>query len=163
MRKTIIGVMGPGKEADKVDIQNAYQLGQLIAEQGWVVLSGGRNTGVMDAVNRGAKSKGGLTLGILPSDEKGLISEGVDLAVITNMRSGRNYLNVLSSDVVIACGINPGTASEIALGLTAEKPVVLLQPTKETRTFFESIGKKLLYIAQNPEEAILLAKKSLII
>jgi hypothetical protein len=33
------------------------------------------------------------------------------------MRSGRNYINVLSSDIVIACGMNHGTASEVSLAI----------------------------------------------
>ncbi len=160
MRKTIIGVMGPGEGAKQEDIGTAYLLGELIAEEGWVLLSGGRKSGVMDAVNQGAKSKGGLTLGILPSDEPDKISDAVDLAVITNMKSGRNYINILSSEVVIACGMNHGTASEVALALVSKKPVILLNATEESLAFFKSIGEGV-YTAKNPEEAITLAKKIL--
>jgi Predicted Rossmann fold nucleotide-binding protein len=66
MKKTIIGIMGPGESATSTDLENAYQLGQLIAEAGWILLTGGRNVGVMDAANKGAKSANGLTVGILP-------------------------------------------------------------------------------------------------
>lgn len=159
MRKAIIGVMGPGEGARKEDIDTAYHLGELIAEQGWVLLSGGRKSGVMDAVNKGAKSKNGLTLGILPTDEADKISEAVDLAVITNMRSGRNYLNILSSHVVIACGMNHGTASEVALALVSKKPVILLNSTEESKAFFKSIGE--VNIVQSAEEAIVASKKIL--
>ena len=68
MRKIIIGVMGRGENATANDLQNAYILGQLIAKQGWVLLTGGRNVGVMDAVSKGAKSADGLTIGILPGE-----------------------------------------------------------------------------------------------
>lgn len=40
MRKIIIGVMGPGENATHTDIENAYQLGKLIAQQGWMLLTG---------------------------------------------------------------------------------------------------------------------------
>ncbi len=40
--KTIIGVMGPGAEATEKDIRDAYSLGKLIAQNEWVLLTGGR-------------------------------------------------------------------------------------------------------------------------
>jgi uncharacterized protein (TIGR00725 family) len=51
----IIGVMGPGEQATAVDVQMAYDLGQKIAAAGWVLLTGGRPAGVMEAASRGAK------------------------------------------------------------------------------------------------------------
>ena len=54
MRKIIIGVMGSGEKAKAIDVQNAYELGKLIAQEGWVLLTGGRNVGVMEAANQGA-------------------------------------------------------------------------------------------------------------
>lgn len=64
MSKLIIGVKGPGDGATKRETINAYKLGQLIAEQNRILLTGGRKVGVMDAASRGAKSSGGLTVGI---------------------------------------------------------------------------------------------------
>jgi len=43
----IVGVMGPAK-AKKKDLDNARVLGEFIARRGWVVLTGGRDVGVMD-------------------------------------------------------------------------------------------------------------------
>ena len=161
MRKILIGVMGPGSEATKQDIKHAYELGFLIAENNWVLLSGGMKKGVMDAVNKGAKANGGLTLGILSNDDPNTYSEYVDIAVITNMKSGRNYLNALSSYVIIACGISAGTVSEIALALQANKQIILLADDKESKVFFKKLGKNSIHIVKNPKEAILLTKKIL--
>ncbi len=58
--------MGPGEGAKPEVCTTAYQLGQLLAQRGWVTLCGGRSSGVMEAVSRGAKEAGGLTVGILP-------------------------------------------------------------------------------------------------
>lgn len=104
MKKPIIGVMGPGDGATQKEIKHAYKLGQLIAEQNWILLTGGRNVGVMGAASKGAKSSGGLTIGILPSENKNGMSKFVDIPICTGMGSARNNINVLSSDVVIACG-----------------------------------------------------------
>ena len=68
MRRFTVGVMGAGENAAASDLQNAFRLGELIAWEGWVVLSGGRRAGVMQEVNRGAKQvAGSLTVGILPT------------------------------------------------------------------------------------------------
>src|SRR5512132_4145289 len=114
----IVGVMGPAK-ARKKDIDNARVLGELIAGREWVLLTGGRAVGVMDAASQGAKKvPGSLTIGILPSNRE-RISKYVDLAIITEMGNARNNVNVMSSNVVVACGLTgAGTVSEVALALT---------------------------------------------
>lgn len=154
MRKTIIGVMGPGNQATDTDLQNAYQLGQLIAQKGWVLLTGGRNVGVMDAANKGAKSANGLTIGILPGNNTDGVSEAVDIAIPTDLGNARNNINVLSSDLVIACGMGAGTASEIALTLKANKQVILLNSDRLSQSFFQNLGPQKVHIANTPELAI---------
>jgi uncharacterized protein (TIGR00725 family) len=146
MKKIIVGVMGSGAEATPNDLKNAYELGKLIAHEGWVLLTGGRNVGVMDAASQGAKAANGLTIGILPTDDTNAISEAVDIAIMTDMGNARNNINVLSSNVVIACGIGAGTVSEIALALKANKKVILLNDSKEAQAFFhETLSRKCLY------------------
>ncbi|MBU7582813.1 MAG: TIGR00725 family protein [Nostoc sp. TH1S01] len=162
MRKIIIGVMGPGEKATTNDLQNAYELGQLIAQQGWILLTGGRNVGVMEAANQGAKSADGLTLGILPSSQPDGISEAVDIAIFTDMGNARNNINVLSSHVVIACGMGAGTASEIALALKANKPVILLNDDRESQNFFQKLSLNNVYIVDTALDAIATIHKYLL-
>ncbi len=158
MRKPIIGVMGRGDKAREVDIKTAFELGSLIAQQNWVLLSGGRNWGVMDAVNKGANSSGGLTVGVMPTKDRDLISDAVDVAIITDMGSARNNINVLSSDIVVACGVGgAGTASEIALALKGNKPVILLNNSGESRQFFRKIGGTLIHEAKSARQTIEIA------
>lgn len=158
MRKTIIGVMGPGTKALEIDQQNAYELGKLIAQSAWVLLTGGRNVGVMQAANQGAKAANGLTVGILPTADANGLADTVDLAIFTDMGSARNNINVLSCDVVIACGMGAGTASEVALALKANKPVVLLSNHQESQHFFTSLAATRVLIAKTPVEAIAIIK-----
>src|SRR6516225_9283307 len=80
-RRVVIGVMGAGENARAIDIRNAFALGSAIANEGWVVVTGGRNRGVMDAVNKGAKASGGLTVGILSTKDRRTISVAVDVAI----------------------------------------------------------------------------------
>ncbi|HEY7635721.1 MAG TPA: hypothetical protein VH763_09260 [Gemmatimonadales bacterium] len=162
MRRPVIGVVGSG-EAGPSSQAAARELGRLIAERGWVLLTGGRPAGVMAEACAGAKQvAGSLTLGILPSASGG-VGPDVDLAVFTGMGDARNAVNVLSSDVVVACGVEgPGTASEVALGLVAAKPVILLSASPAAMTFFQELpcaGR--LHLAESAPEAVRLIEEVL--
>ena len=154
--------MGPGEQATATDLQNAYELGKLIAQQGWVLLTGGRNVGVMDAANQGAKSANGLTVGILPGNNTNDVSESVDLAIVTNLGNARNNINVLSADVVIACGMSAGTAAEIALALKANKKVILLNNNQESKLFFQRLSPENIYFVHSLVEVIKITNKVLV-
>jgi uncharacterized protein (TIGR00725 family) len=155
----IVGVMGPAK-AKKSDLDNARLLGELIARRGWVVLTGGRDVGVMDAACEGAKRVGGsLTIGVLPT-VRDKVSRHVDVPVITEMGSGRNNINVLTSQAVVACGLSgSGTVSEVALAVKAGKPVILVDASPQEVAFFRKLGGRLVSAAGSPEEAIELIMK----
>jgi uncharacterized protein (TIGR00725 family) len=156
MRRTVIGVMGPGGEGGALN-ETARALGQLIARNGWILLTGGRDAGVMNAASRGAKAvPGSMTVGILPGDYRDDgISSAVDIAIFTNMGDARNAVNVQSSDVVVALGAaTPGTLSEVALALKCGKHVVLLCAEEPTRAFLERCGGDLVHAAVDPADAI---------
>lgn len=157
----VVGVMGPAK-AKKKDLDNARLLGEFIARRGWVVLTGGRDIGVMDAACEGAKRVGGsLTVGVLPT-AKDKVSRHVDVPIITEMGSGRNNINVLTSHVVVACGLSgSGTVSEVALAVKAGKPVILVEASPSEVAFFRKLGKRLVSAASSPEEAIELIMKQM--
>ena len=154
MRRAVVGVMGAGEGATDEDVRLAEDLGARIAAAGWVLLTGGRPNGVMAAASRGAKQiEGSLTLGILPS-EAGPVADGVDVAVFTGMGNARNAINVLTSDVVVACGGGgPGTASEIALAIKCGKPVVLVAAPPPLRDFVATLGGRVAQ-ASTVDEAV---------
>ncbi len=147
--RVVIGVMGAG-QCDTTLYEMARQVGQRIAARGAVLLCGGRG-GVMEAAARGAKEAGGLTVGILPgmSALDTPPNPFIDVAVFTGMHDGRNWINVCSSDAIIAIAGGYGTLSEIALALKIGKPVVLLHswdlPLQEQTR---------LHRASTPEEAV---------
>ncbi len=125
-RYIIIGVMG-GSEVSPSVYKLAYELGARIAEQGWLLLNGGRDAGVMRASAEGAKSRNGLTIGILPGGSRDQANPFIDIPIVTNLGAARNVVNVLSSDLVVALPGGAGTLSEIALALKSGKKVCLLQ------------------------------------
>ena len=159
MRKTVIGVMGPGAGATKKDKENAYELGAKIAKNGWVLLSGGRNKGVMDAVSQGTHDARGLVIGILPSKDGSDASKAVDIQIITGFGGGRNIINVLSCDVVVACGMGAGTSSEVGHAVKVGKPTILLGTGEKAEAFFKELSPKVVLTAKSVSETIELVKK----
>ena len=159
MARVVVGVIGPGAGASADDCALARELGGLVAREGWVLLTGGRAEGVMHAASGGARDAGGLTVGVLPGETLGGVSEAVDVALVTGMGSARNNINVLSSRVLFACGMGAGTASEVTLAIKAERPVVLVRPDPVSRSFFKSLGGALVQDADTPAEAVSLARR----
>ena len=159
MKKTIIGVIGGATVSPETEAA-AYRLGALIARRGWVLLNGGRAAGVMDASARGAREKGGLTVGILPGVDSDGASEWIDIPLFTGMGMARNAINVLSSDVVIACPGGAGTLSEIALALKSGRKTILLG-FDAGGAFAPWEKKGLLLRAAEPEDAVALAGRLL--
>ena len=148
----IIGVMGGGV-ADPRDEEAAYRLGSLIAEQGWILLNGGRNAGVMAASAKGARENGGVTVGILPDDNPHAASPFIQIPILTGMGNARNCINVLSSHAVVACRGGTGTISEVALALKSGRPVILMNfHIKEI--FDRYLKKEMLFWTETPEEVI---------
>ena len=154
MPRTCIAVVGPGENATKEAIADATIVGKLIAQRGWVMLTGGRAAGVMAAAARGAADAGGLTIGILPGTDKRDAAEDLSIALATGLGEARNAVLVTAADAVVVCGMNPGTTSEVALALRAAKPTVLVRPDAETVAFFGKLGSATLYVAPDPVDAV---------
>ena len=146
--------MGPGEGATPEDNELAFELGQAIAEKGWIVLTGGRSFGVMDAAMKGAKEANGLTIGILPNDNSVNASDHADIKILTGMGSARNVINILSSHVIVVIGMAAGTASEVALALKSNKKVILFNQDEITIRFFKNIGTYKVMIATTVDETI---------
>lgn len=153
MAKIIIGVMGPGSNPTKKDIENSYAIGKFAAENNFTTLTGGSKAGVMNEALKGAKDHGGDTIGILAFADKNMASDYADHVIVTAMGSARNNINILSSDVVVACGCEAGTLSEIAMALKANKSVVLMTENEEAKTFLKNLKPDQIYLADTFDEA----------
>ncbi len=103
----------------------AEELGELLAAAGLVVVCGGRE-GVMEAVARGVRRRGGVSIGILPEDDRRRAAPDITYTVCTGIGHARNLSVVASGDVVIALGGAWGTLSEIGLARSIGRPVILL-------------------------------------
>src|SRR5690242_11770324 len=162
-RRPVIGVMGSGAPRPAT-LHTARALGGLLAGAGWIVLTGGLPAGVMEAAAAGARSvPGSLTVGVLPSGPDGPVSPEIDVALFTGIGEARNVINVLSSDVVVACGVEgPGTASEVALALRLARRTVLLAADPTALAFYRTLaGPGALHEADTPEAAVELIEREL--
>src|SRR5919199_6439440 len=117
-----IAIAGPG-EAAPWELEAAEEAGAAVAEAGCGLVCGGLG-GVMEAACRGARSRGGLTVGFLPGLDRDDANGWVIAALPTGLGEGRNVLVVRAADAVVAIGGGWGTLSEIALALKAGIPVV---------------------------------------
>jgi len=167
--KPVIGVMGPIDEfASEADIMNASELGRFLAKKDCILLSGGRDTGVMRAVNEGYDENNGIcSVGINPFATRVGMNENVDVCINTNMGSGRNHINALSSQVMIAVGdmSDAGTLSEVALSIAKykairreipyvkEKKVIILGEGEHVEALVKAYPKNIC-VCDTPESAI---------
>ena len=118
-----IAVIGPGRDVDPRELAAAEEAGAAIADAGATLVCGGLG-GVMEAACRGARSRGGLTIGLLPGDDREDANGWVVLALPTGLGEARNALIVRAAGAVVAIGGGWGTLSEIALALRRGIPVL---------------------------------------
>jgi uncharacterized protein (TIGR00725 family) len=145
----IIAVIG-NSSCSPQEAKLAENVGQLLAQQGVTVICGGLG-GVMEAVCRGAKSKGGSTVGVLPGEDSSAANPWVDIPLVTGLGEARNVVIVKSAQAVIAIGGGYGTLSEIAYALKRNVPVIGLNTWSLSRNGREdhSITR-----VQSPAEAV---------
>ena len=154
MRQILIGVLGPGEGAGQKEMDDATLIGELVAKAGWGVLTGGRVAGVMGAAAKGARTAGGLTVGLLPTPDSLGASPAVDVVLATGLGEARNAGIALSSNACVVCGMNAGTASEVALAIRAKRPVILLRADEVTARFFRMLDSEVVRTAMSAGEAI---------
>ena len=158
MKKMFISVVGESR-ASRKNYRYGLEVGELLAKHGAIVFCGGRG-GVMEAVCKGAKKGGGLTVGILPSGKRAEANEYVDIPIPTGIGWARNKIVVKSGQVVIAIGGSYGTLCEIAYALSYEIPVIGLNTWKMVKKTHKKIPIKYVKTPQQAVDlAIMIAKK----
>ena len=154
----IISVIG-ASSCSLGEAELAQSVGELLAQRGAIVVCGGLG-GVMEAVCRGAKSKGGLTIGILPGQDSSMANPWVDIPVVTGIGEARNVAVVKSAQAVIAIGGSYGTLSEIAYALKSGIPVIGLNTWSLSRNGREDDSIiKVQSATEAVDKAISLAKR----
>lgn len=134
MKKLQIAVIGSaGNEEYPFDkpkasmFEAAERIGELLAIRDCVVVNGGKG-GIMEAVCRGAKNAGGLTIAEIAGDDRGGSNKYVDIEIVTTDVGYRGpSLLIGMSDAVISLGGGAGTLQELAVAYRMQKPIILLK------------------------------------
>jgi uncharacterized protein (TIGR00725 family) len=134
-KQLFIAVVGAGKCSQKMKDQ-AEKVGRTIAENGGILVCGGLG-GVMEAAAKGAKSKKGVTIGILPGETREDANEFIDIAIPTGIGDARNMVVIRAADAVVALPGKFGTLSEMAFCLKLGKPLVSLSAWHISETIVE--------------------------
>lgn len=121
--KLTIGVMGSSGGALQEDIKTkVFRLGEVIAQRDAILITGGCPGLPYEAV-RGAKSKGGMTVGISPGlsveEHQGRYrspTDDFDVLIYTGSGlMGREITNIRSCDIIVIVGGRTGTLGELAI------------------------------------------------
>ena len=130
-----ICVFGSYKKQDEKTSRSIINLGKLLAEKGFEVVSGGFG-GAMEDVSRGAKSSGGKTIGVTyykRSDSSKRPNKYIEKEIKTNNIFERIKVMMDLSDAFIVLPGGTGTLLELAAcleyinkGLMKPKPIVML-------------------------------------
>ena len=144
-----IGVIGGGEITPEI-AGLAEEVGREIARRGAVLVCGGLG-GVMEAACRGASNEGGLTVGILPGDNRKAANPYIKIPIVTGTGSARNVAVVKSSQAVIAIDGSYGTLSEIGHALQSGIPVIGLGTWSIS---IEGQEDTSIHRAANPQEAV---------
>lgn len=121
-KKLLVGVIG-GHRCSRRTARMAHEVGKGIAAFGAILVCGGLG-GVMEAAAKGAQENGGVTVGILPGENKAAANTFIDIPVATGLGYTRNTLVVSAADIIVAFQGRYGTLSEIGFALNAGKRVI---------------------------------------
>ncbi|CAN2211093.1 COG1611 Predicted Rossmann fold nucleotide-binding protein [Candidatus Nanopelagicaceae bacterium] len=134
MRIAVFCSSSPTIDSKFIDL--AYELGAAIADSGAELVSGGGHISAMGAISRGARSKGGRTVGVIPQklvDIEFADHDSDELFVVESMRTRKAKIEELS-DAFITLPGGLGTLEElfeIWVGRYLQfhnKPVTILDP-----------------------------------
>ncbi|MFX1329555.1 MAG: TIGR00725 family protein [Promethearchaeota archaeon] len=153
----VISVIG-ASEIDKETKEKTIEIGRLIAKNNFAIACGGLS-GVMEAVCKGAKEKGGFTIGIIPFVEKSAANKYIDLVIPCPFSQARNIVVVLAGDVCLAIAGKAGTLSEISFAWIYEKPIIALTnvdgwSSKIANQKLDDRRNDKIYGVKTPQEAI---------
>ncbi len=148
-KQKFIAVIG-ASQASASEIKTAELVGREIAKSGAALVCGGMG-GVMEAACKGASQEGGITIGILPGDNRLSANEFVKIPIVTGIGYARNVAVVKSAQAVIAVGGSYGTLSEIGHALQSGLPVIGLETWGISR---KGKDKSPIIEAKTPAEAV---------
>lgn len=168
MRKFQIGVMGSMADLNYTEEFEAAaeKLGELVAKRGGILVFGAEkdSDSLSTAACRGAKSRGGLTVGVTYGKHKDITQKDADVIIPSGLErgGGREFVLVQACDAVIAISGGSGTLNELTVAYQADIPMVALigfggWADKLADQFFDGRKRRKVIAAKTPEEAVAIA------
>jgi uncharacterized protein (TIGR00730 family) len=179
MKISVFGGASPKPGSDAY--QEAYQLGKLLAEAGFAVLTGGY-VGTMEATSRGASEAGGHVIGVTCEEIESFRPGGANAWVAEEWRRNtlRDRIDTLieSCDAAIALPGGIGTLAELCMtwnqlviSAIEPKPLILMGSgwQKTIETMYTELGdyvsneaREFVSFAANPKEALAILENALL-
>lgn len=134
IRGNVIVFAASSANIDKRYLEDARELGTLLAREGWRCVNGGGAVGLMGAVTDGALDAGGMVTGVIPKfmvDKGWLYSRLEDVIVTADMHQRKQMMSDMA-DAMIALPGGVGTLEELLETLTwrqlglVKHPVIIL-------------------------------------
>lgn len=171
IRKIQIGVMGSAADLNySAEVSAlAEEVGREVANAGAVLIFGAEKDydSLSTAAGRGARSVGGLTVGITYG--KGLnVFDDADVIITSGAERGgpRESVLVLSCDAIICISGGSGTLTEMLIAYQANIPIIALVGTGGWSDalggqYLDSRERQLVQIATTPKVAVRLALQAI--
>lgn len=148
-------------------LEKAEAIGREIAKRGLILVTGA-TSGIPYWAAKGAKSEGGIVIGLSPAASKlahlrvyRLPVDYHDLIIYTGFEyAGRNLLLTRSSDAIITICGRMGTLNEFTIGFEDQKPMGVLEGTGGTADMVRGIlenahrGPGKVVFSRNPGELL---------
>ncbi|MEW5796797.1 MAG: TIGR00725 family protein [Candidatus Zixiibacteriota bacterium] len=153
-RKPIIAIVGAGKCSKKLR-DKAALVARHVVKSGGVIVCGGMG-GIMEGAARGAWEGGGVSIGLLPSEDRSDANKFITFAIPTGFGEARNLMVIRAADAVVAFPGKYGTLSEMAFALKIGKPLISIAAWK--------LGDEIIQIddaVQAADKALELAKAAM--
>ena len=180
MRGNVCVFCASSANIDERYLENAYQMGRLLAQEGWRCVNGGGAVGLMGAVTDGTLDAGGEVTGVIPKFmvDNGWCYERLEDVVVTADMHQRKHIMSEMADAVIALPGGVGTLEELLETLTwrqlglVQAPVIILNTMGYYNSllamlqhaidegFMKPSHSQLWQVAATPEEAIALLDSS---
>ena len=157
-QQKVIGIIGSGTNPHS---ELAVPLARWIARNNYHLLTGGGG-GVMAAASKAfceVENRSGISIGILPTESDrtgqftllaGYPNPWVELNIVSPLsrfdpknpeQLSRNYICILSSDLIVALPGSIGTQNEVELAIRFQKPIILFGTAEQTICFPSTLPK----------------------
>ncbi len=134
MQRSICVYCGSRDGAVEIHASAAEALGTAIAEEGWRLVYGAGDVGLMGRIARSAQAAGADTFGVIPQHllDREVGKRDLSRFVVTETMHERKKVMVMNADAIVVMPGGPGSLDEFFEALTwrqlglHDKPIVLL-------------------------------------